>query len=71
VMNAANEVAVDAFLGERIRFGDVFRVVSETLNRCPAVRSVVPESLDALLAIDQEARRFASNLLKTLKTFSA
>jgi 1-deoxy-D-xylulose-5-phosphate reductoisomerase len=71
VMNAANEVAVEAFLGERIRFGDVFRVVSETLNRCPAVRSVVPESLDALLAIDQEARRFASNLLKTLKTFSA
>ncbi len=67
VMNAANEVAVEAFLGERIRFGDVFRVVSETLNGCPAVRSVVPESLEALLAIDDEARRFASN---TLKTFS-
>lgn len=66
VMNAANEVAVEAFLGERIRFGDVFRVVSETLDRCPAVRSTVPENLEALLAIDHEARRFAANTLKAL-----
>jgi 1-deoxy-D-xylulose-5-phosphate reductoisomerase len=68
VMNAANEVAVEAFLGERIRFGDVFRVVNETLDRCPAVTSTVPETLESLLAIDDEARRFAANTLKALQS---
>jgi 1-deoxy-D-xylulose-5-phosphate reductoisomerase len=68
VMNAANEIAVEGFLGERIRFGDVFRVVTETLDRCPAVASKAPSDLESLLAVDREAREFAANILKAFES---
>jgi len=40
VMNAANEIAVDAFLGDRIGFLDIPRVIEETLNAAPNARLV-------------------------------
>ncbi len=56
VLNAANEVAVAAFLARRIAFLDIAAVVSETLARYdpPA-----PSSLDDVFAIDAGARRVA------------
>ena len=56
VMNAANEVAVQAFLDERIRFTDIHRVNSATLS---AMDFAQPHNLDDLLALDQEARSLA------------
>ncbi|QEL55216.1 1-deoxy-D-xylulose-5-phosphate reductoisomerase [Chromobacterium paludis] len=56
VLNAANEVAVAAFLAERIRFVDIPRVVADTLDGVSASAS---RSLADLLARDDEARRFA------------
>ncbi|WP_047249430.1 1-deoxy-D-xylulose-5-phosphate reductoisomerase [Chromobacterium subtsugae] len=56
VLNAANEVAVDAFLNGRLRFVDIPKVVSETLSGVDLAASA---SLDALLARDEDARRFA------------
>ena len=56
VMNAANEVAVQAFLDERICFTDIHRVNSATLN---AMDFAAPHNLDDLLALDQEARSLA------------
>lgn len=55
-LNAANEVAVDAFLGRRIRFTQIARVIEETLQR-----SVLPTDacLDAVLAVDHQSRRLA------------
>ncbi len=60
VLNAADEVAVAAFLGEKIGFRDIARVVSATLDIVPhrALTSVA-EVLDA----DGEARRAASDLV--------
>ncbi|WP_199155679.1 1-deoxy-D-xylulose-5-phosphate reductoisomerase [Chromobacterium sp. ASV23] len=56
VLNAANEVAVAAFLEGRIRFIDIPRIVADTLSGVPAAAS---DSLAGLLARDAEARRYA------------
>jgi 1-deoxy-D-xylulose-5-phosphate reductoisomerase len=58
ILNAANEVAVDAFLGRRIRFTEIASVVDDTLARFPAV-PVGPEGLEQLLEADRRAREIA------------
>ena len=60
VLNAANEEAVAAFLAGRIRFMDIPRLVSEALE---TISAPVCNSVDALLAIDAESRRFLSRRL--------
>jgi 1-deoxy-D-xylulose-5-phosphate reductoisomerase len=56
VLNAANEVAVAAFLEGRIRFIDIPRIVADTLS---GVQAAASDSLAGLLARDAEARRYA------------
>lgn len=56
VLNAANEVAVEAFLGGRIAFPGIWKLVAEVLEKCPHTKH---PSLEALLATDTEARRLA------------
>ena len=56
ILNAANEVAVAAFLAHRIGFLDIAAVVAETLER---LNLPEPTSLEAVLACDTEARREA------------
>lgn len=58
VLNAANEIAVEAFLMERISFTDIPSVVEETLAGCEAR---TPASLEDVLALDMEARRLAES----------
>ena len=53
VLNAANEIAVGAFLEERIRFTAIAEVVERVLE---AGFSTVPQSLEEVLAIDAQAR---------------
>ena len=62
VLNAANEVAVDAFLQRRIRFTDIAAVVGDTLARA----SIVPaDSLDTVFAADAQARGQAERYIAT------
>ncbi|MGB3071898.1 MAG: 1-deoxy-D-xylulose-5-phosphate reductoisomerase [Ottowia sp.] len=56
VLNAANEVAVAAFLEQRIGFSDIHAINAATLA---AVAPVAPGSLLELLALDATARRAA------------
>ncbi|MDN5848323.1 MAG: 1-deoxy-D-xylulose-5-phosphate reductoisomerase [Nitrococcus sp.] len=56
ILNAANEVAVGAFLQERLRFTDIPVVIEHTLE---AVTAGVAADLDQLLAVDRDARRVA------------
>ena len=61
VMNAANEVAVNAFLEEKIPFQSIARVIEEVMSRhAPADVS----SLEAVLEADAQARRQAEEILK-------
>ena len=57
VLNAANEVAVAAFLEKRIPFPAIWEVVEQVMNRHD---SVADADLDAILAADQEARAEAA-----------
>ena len=59
-MNAANEVAVHAFLGGRLRFLDIAAVIEETLEELP---SQPVHSFDTLGEADAEARRVAGELV--------
>jgi 1-deoxy-D-xylulose-5-phosphate reductoisomerase len=60
VLNAANEVAVAAFLAKQIRFDQIHSVNWETLG---AVATQAPRSLDDLLALDALARSTASQVV--------
>jgi 1-deoxy-D-xylulose-5-phosphate reductoisomerase len=61
VLNAANEVAVAAFLAGQIRFTDIAPACAETLDRVPA-RSAA--TLDDALAADAESRAVTRSWLK-------
>jgi 1-deoxy-D-xylulose-5-phosphate reductoisomerase len=60
-LNAANEIAVEAFLAKAIRFTDIAAACAETLSRI-ATRPV--RALDDALAADAEARAFARGWLE-------
>ena len=61
ILNAANEVTVDAFLNEKISFLDISRINEETLNNCVSKRN--PEYEDFVQS-DMEARDYAKSLIK-------
>jgi 1-deoxy-D-xylulose-5-phosphate reductoisomerase len=67
VLNAANEVAVAAFLEGQIRFDQIHAINLETLARfVPAA----PVSLEDLLGIDREARSHASAQVANMRAAS-
>ncbi|BDB24419.1 1-deoxy-D-xylulose 5-phosphate reductoisomerase [Cupriavidus sp. TA19] len=53
VLNAANEVAVEAFLSGKVRFTDIARLVAQVLQAAPAGPA---DTLDAILDADRVAR---------------
>jgi 1-deoxy-D-xylulose-5-phosphate reductoisomerase len=64
-LNAANEVAVQAYLDERIAFGQISQIVDETLTRLSFTE---PESLDAVQGFDSEARSFSSAYITEIES---
>jgi len=63
VMNAANEVAVGAFLDRQLRFPQIWQVVEQVMDRHTPVAH---PDLNAILQADQWARAEAAKTLKTL-----
>ncbi len=63
VMNAANEIAVAAFLDRQVRFPQIWQTVEEVMNRHA---SVAHPDLDAILRADQWAREEATRFVKSL-----
>ncbi|MDP3977995.1 MAG: 1-deoxy-D-xylulose-5-phosphate reductoisomerase [Pseudomonas sp.] len=60
MLNAANEVAVAAFLERRIRFPEIASIIEAVLNAEPGV---AVESVEAVLAADRRARELAEQWL--------
>lgn len=60
-VNAANEIAVDAFLNNRLRFTDIARVNGEVLQR---LNSAEPSSVEEVLEIDAKAREAAQRYIR-------
>ncbi len=63
-LNAADEIAVEAFLQGQIGFVEISQLVEETLA---AVPNSQPGSIGDILAIDQESRAVARRLLERVK----
>ena len=61
ILNAANEIAVAGFLAGRVGFLEIAAIVADTLD---CYDPPAPESLDAVLAVDAEARRLAGERVK-------
>jgi 1-deoxy-D-xylulose-5-phosphate reductoisomerase len=61
VLNAANEVAVNAFLNNEISFLDISECIDYTINKISIVFS---PDLDSIFAADKEARIIAENFVK-------
>lgn len=61
VLNAANEIAVEAFLQRRIRFPEIAGMIEQVLDQEPVV--TLP-SLDAVFAADQRARELSREWLR-------
>jgi 1-deoxy-D-xylulose-5-phosphate reductoisomerase len=64
VMNAANEIAVAAFLDRKIRFPEIWGIVEEVMNQHTPVAH---PDLDAILGADQWARAQAQGCLQSVK----
>lgn len=60
IINAANEVAVDAFLHEKLRFTGIYRLIEETLTRVPYIEQ---PNYDDYVATNGEARAIAAELV--------
>ncbi|MDX1695373.1 MAG: 1-deoxy-D-xylulose-5-phosphate reductoisomerase [Ketobacteraceae bacterium] len=60
VLNAANEVAVEAFLEERIAFTEITHVIENTLNKANLVK---PDHLDVVIDSDRAARELAQQFV--------
>jgi 1-deoxy-D-xylulose-5-phosphate reductoisomerase len=67
ILNAANEVAVAAFLDGRVGFLDIAAVVAETLSAIP---SRCPETLDDIADADRGARATAEHFVTSVKQSS-
>ena len=66
VMNAANEVAVAAFLAEQIPYLGIAELVERAMNHAVREGSVKEAtSIEELLAVDAETREYARELVKT------
>ncbi len=61
VMNAANEIAVEAFLKDKIGFYDIPRIIENTLDKCDMSCDM---SLDNVFEVDKQSRIIASELIK-------
>ncbi len=65
VLNAANEIAVEAFLEHRLSFPGIAQVIETALERADA-ETGGPASLDDVRAADYWARAFAAETISTL-----
>lgn len=60
ILNAANEVAVAAFLERKIRFDQIAQIIADVLDKQEVIE---PDSLELVIASDQAARRLAQSVI--------
>ena len=59
-LNAANEIAVAAFLNEKIKFTDIFKINETSVNKFVSQQV---DKINEVIALDQQVRRFTEKLL--------
>ncbi|PLV58368.1 1-deoxy-D-xylulose-5-phosphate reductoisomerase [Thermotoga sp. KOL6] len=68
VFNAADEVAVNAFLKGKIRFGGIYRVIEKTLEEFTSFSE--PKNLEEIEQIHEEAQKTAGRVTEWLSSIS-
>ena len=63
VLNAANEIAVDAFLNEKVRFTDIAKIIERSMAKFSPVSA---DTLEKVLQADQDARVVAQNIISEI-----
>lgn len=63
LLNAADEIAVQAFLKREIQFDQIDKIVSETLS---SYQGGAAETLEEILEVDEWGRRYAADIIKLL-----
>ncbi|MDQ8182801.1 1-deoxy-D-xylulose-5-phosphate reductoisomerase [Pelagicoccus sp. SDUM812005] len=63
IFNAANEVAVEAFVSGKLKFVEIAAIIEKTLD---SIENVEPSSLDEVLHYDQLARQNAANFVQKI-----
>ena len=66
VFNAANEVAVAAFIGEKIAFIDIVKIVSQSVDKLAHIGGNTPRDLSDVSAVEDDARQVASEFVQAL-----
>jgi 1-deoxy-D-xylulose-5-phosphate reductoisomerase len=61
VLNAANEVAVDAFLSKKIKFTDIVRVVDRTMKKLSNIKD---PGIDDIITCDCESREISKSIIE-------
>ena len=64
ILNAANEIAVDAFLNKRLSFTNISKVIEKTLEHTNIVDA---ENLQTILQADSDARELSADWVKQLE----
>lgn len=64
IINAANEIAVAAFLREQIRFLDIYNIILQSLEKMPFIAS---PSYDDYVNTNSATRQYAESLVKQMK----
>jgi 1-deoxy-D-xylulose-5-phosphate reductoisomerase len=64
ILNAANEIAVAAFLDRKLSFGGIVALVDATLDMAERRNAIAePQDIDEAVAVDHMARSIAHDLL--------
>jgi 1-deoxy-D-xylulose-5-phosphate reductoisomerase len=63
ILNAANEVAVEAFLDQKIGFSDISSIVDASLEKTPDAST---DTVEDVMALDGAARRMAEATCQSL-----
>ena len=64
VLNAANEIAVNSFLKQKIKFSDIVYYIKKTIKQFDHIDV---KSIEDVLKIDYEARKITNNIIKNKK----
>jgi 1-deoxy-D-xylulose-5-phosphate reductoisomerase len=67
ILNAANEVAVSAFLEKRLPFTAISQIIEKTLTHCTAQKA---ETVNSIIEEDQYARSVASEMIDKMRVKS-
>tara|TARA_B100000579_G_scaffold429603_1_gene441628 strand:- start:467 stop:1621 length:1155 start_codon:yes stop_codon:yes gene_type:complete len=63
ILNASNEIAVDAFLNEKIAYLDMTKIIEESLNKISYIAS---PNLDQLIETDLKTREYSKDKIKNI-----